>query len=114
MTRDEAIIKKHTEDGYKYGFTTDIDQERAEVGLNEDTIRYISAKKNEPKWLLDWRLKAFDVWKKWIVQIGLISISLPSIINPSVTMLAPRKSNTTASMRLTQRFSRPMKNLVFL
>ncbi|HAB90592.1 MAG TPA: Fe-S cluster assembly protein SufB [Bacteroidetes bacterium] len=64
MTRDEAIIKKHTEDVYKYGFTTDIDQERAEVGLNEDTIRYISAKKNEPKWLLDWRLKAFDVWKK--------------------------------------------------
>ena len=64
MTRDEAIIKKHTEDGYKYGFTTDIDQERAEIGLNEDTIRYISAKKNEPKWLLDWRLKAFDVWEK--------------------------------------------------
>ena len=71
MTRDEAIIKKHTEDGYKYGFTTDIDQERAEIGLNEDTIRYISAKKNEPNGFLIGDLRHLMFGKKWIVQIGL-------------------------------------------
>ncbi|MFZ2587947.1 MAG: Fe-S cluster assembly protein SufB [Alphaproteobacteria bacterium] len=48
---------------YKYGFTTEIASERAPEGLNEDTVRYISAKKNEPQWLLDWRLKAFARWK---------------------------------------------------
>jgi Fe-S cluster assembly protein SufB len=48
---------------YKYGFVTDIEQEFAPPGLNEDTIRFISAKKNEPQWLLDWRLKAFAHWQ---------------------------------------------------
>ena len=44
---------------YKYGFVTDVEAEFAPKGLSEDTIRFISAKKNEPDWLLDWRLKAF-------------------------------------------------------
>jgi len=48
---------------YKYGFVTEIDQEYAPPGLNEDTVRFISAKKNEPQWLLDWRLKALDHWR---------------------------------------------------
>ena len=47
---------------YKYGFYTDIESELAPKGLNEDTVRFISAKKEEPKWLLDWRLKAFRFW----------------------------------------------------
>lgn len=47
---------------YKYGFTTDIDMESAPMGLNEDIIRFISAKKNEPEWLLQWRLKAYRHW----------------------------------------------------
>lgn len=47
------------EGGYKYGFVTDIEAETAPPGLNEDTIRFISAKKNEPEWMLEWRLKAF-------------------------------------------------------
>ncbi len=90
MTRDEAIIKKHTEDGYKYGFTTDIDQERAEIGLNEDTIRYISAKKNEPKWLLDWRLKAFDVWKK-MDSPDWAHLDIPAIDYQSISYYASSK-----------------------
>jgi Fe-S cluster assembly protein SufB len=45
-------------DAYKYGFVTDIESERAAKGLSEETVRYISAKKNEPQWLLDWRLDA--------------------------------------------------------
>ncbi len=48
---------------YEWGFATDIEQEFAPKGLNEDTVRYISAKKNEPQWMLDWRLKAFALWK---------------------------------------------------
>ncbi|HKF60036.1 MAG TPA: Fe-S cluster assembly protein SufB [Dongiaceae bacterium] len=47
---------------YKYGFVTDVEAELAPKGLSEDTIRFISAKKNEPDWLLEWRMKAFKVW----------------------------------------------------
>ncbi|MBM3541726.1 MAG: Fe-S cluster assembly protein SufB [Alphaproteobacteria bacterium] len=48
---------------YKHGFVTDIESERAPKGLDEDTVRFISAKKAEPTWLLDWRLKAFRHWR---------------------------------------------------
>src|SRR5258705_818872 len=47
---------------YKWGFVTDIESDEAPMGLNEEIIRFISAKKNEPKWLLDWRLKAYRHW----------------------------------------------------
>ena len=47
---------------YKYGFVTDIETEKAPKGLNEDIIRFISAKKNEPEWMLEWRLKAYAKW----------------------------------------------------
>ena len=47
---------------YKYGFVTDIESEKAPKGLNEDIVRYISAKKNEPAWLTQWRLDAYARW----------------------------------------------------
>jgi len=47
---------------YEWGFTSDIEQEFAPKGLNEDTVRYISAKKGEPEWMLEWRLKAYRAW----------------------------------------------------
>ncbi|MFK8251631.1 Fe-S cluster assembly protein SufB [Ancylobacter terrae] len=50
-------------DQYKYGFTTDIESEKAPKGLDEDTVRFISAKKNEPEWMLEWRLEAFRRWQ---------------------------------------------------
>jgi Fe-S cluster assembly protein SufB len=50
-------------EGYKYGFVTDIEADEAPPGLNEDTVRFISAKKQEPEWLLEWRLKAFRRWQ---------------------------------------------------
>ena len=64
MTTSETakIVEEASE--YKYGFTTDIEQEFAPKGLNDDIVKFISKKKNEPQWLLDWRLKAFNVWKK--------------------------------------------------
>ena len=49
-------------DQYKYGFETTIESEKAPKGLNEDVIRFISAKKNEPEWMLEWRLRAYERW----------------------------------------------------
>jgi len=56
----ESLVNKE----YKYGFVTDIDADVAPKGLNEDIVRLISAKKQEPEWLLEWRLKAFRGWQK--------------------------------------------------
>ena len=60
MTLDESLIKQE----YKYGFVTDIESDAAPRGLNEEVIRFISAKKSEPEWLLEWRLKAYRHWVK--------------------------------------------------
>jgi Fe-S cluster assembly protein SufB len=49
-------------DQYKYGFVTDIESDKAPKGLNPDIVRFISAKKNEPEWMLEWRLAAFERW----------------------------------------------------
>jgi len=57
-------VRSLSQEGYKYGFVTDIESETAPPGLNEDTIRFISAKKDEPEWLLEWRLQAFRAWQK--------------------------------------------------
>ncbi len=60
----DDILKEATSKEYEYGFVTDIESELAPKGLNEDTVRFISAKKNEPQWLLEWRLEAFRLWQK--------------------------------------------------
>lgn len=57
-----GIIDQVVTQEYKYGFTTDIEMETAPMGLSEDTVRFISAKKNEPEWMLAWRLKAYHHW----------------------------------------------------
>ena len=57
-------LNSYSKNKYKYGFVTEIDDEKAKKGLNEDTIKFISLKKNEPEWMLDWRLKAYSKWKK--------------------------------------------------
>ena len=63
MTTTEEVAKlTHEKRDYKYGFVTDIEQEFAPPGLNEDIVRFISAKKGEPEWLLEWRLKAYRQW----------------------------------------------------
>ena len=55
-------IEKFSEKGYDAGFVTDVEQDTIAPGLNEDTIRFISKKKNEPEWLLEWRLQAYRNW----------------------------------------------------
>tara|TARA_R110002072_G_scaffold294863_3_gene465361 strand:- start:1249 stop:2691 length:1443 start_codon:yes stop_codon:yes gene_type:complete len=64
MASEEELLKDITSSEYKYGFYTDIESDKAPKGLNEDIIRFISAKKNEPQWLLDYRLNALRVWQK--------------------------------------------------
>ncbi len=59
---EKAEILKNLDEKYKYGFVTDIEADTVPCGLNEDIIRLISAKKNEPQWLLEWRLKAYRHW----------------------------------------------------
>ncbi len=57
-------LDTYSKNKYKYGFVTEIDNDKPQKGLNEDTIKFISLKKNEPEWMLEWRLKAFSKWKK--------------------------------------------------
>ena len=59
---EKILLDEVTSSDYKYGFVTDVDADEAPKGLNEDIIKFISAKKEEPEWLLEWRLKAFHYW----------------------------------------------------
>ena len=59
------VIDQRVKEEYKYGFVTKLESEKAPLGLYEEIVRFISKKKNEPKWLLDWRLKAY---KKWLTM----------------------------------------------
>jgi Fe-S cluster assembly protein SufB len=63
---EKQLLDEVTSSEYKYGFVTDIEADEAPKGLNEGIIKFISAKKEEPKWLLEWRLKAFEKWKKMV------------------------------------------------
>jgi Fe-S cluster assembly protein SufB len=62
MSTESNTIEELANRDYKYGFVTDIDADTAPRGLNEDIVRFISAKKKEPEWLLEWRLKAYRHW----------------------------------------------------
>jgi len=59
MSNNNEILERLTTEAYEYGFVTDIQMDIAPKGLTEETVRFISAKKNEPEWLLEWRLKGF-------------------------------------------------------
>ena len=61
-TQEVDIIDQVVSQEYKYGFSTDIEMETAPMGLSEDIVRFISSKKNEPEWMLEWRLKAYRYW----------------------------------------------------
>ena len=97
MSTDPTIEKLANQD-YKYGFTTDIEQDSIPPGLSEDVVRLISAKKEEPEWLLEWRLKAF---RKWLTldepiwaNVGYPKIDFQDIIYYS----APKKQKVLKSL----------------
>ena len=64
IDEDRALLEQTVSSEYKYGFVSNFEVEEAPKGLSEDTIRFISAKKNEPEWMLEWRLKAYRHWLK--------------------------------------------------
>jgi len=82
---------------YKYGFSTQIDTDDAPLGLNEDIIRLISAKKNEPEWMLDYRLKAFRYWLT-LAEPTWAHVSYPPIDFQAIRYYsAPKKKATLTS-----------------
>ena len=81
----------HNQD-YKYGFVTDVEQDSIPEGLDEDVIRLISAKKEEPEWLLDWRLNAFRVWSK-MVEPAWHNVHYPPVDYQSICYYSAPKQN---------------------
>ncbi|MEP2298111.1 Fe-S cluster assembly protein SufB, partial [Algoriphagus sp.] len=93
MSKDNQILEELTSKEYEHGWSVNYEADEAPVGLTEDTIRWISAKKDEPKWLLDWRLKAFKTWEtmsepKW-ANVHYPKIDLQSLKYYS----APKQAN---------------------
>ncbi|HSJ67154.1 MAG TPA: Fe-S cluster assembly protein SufB [Anditalea sp.] len=66
MSKDNQILEEFTSKEYEHGWSVNYEADEAPIGLNEEIIRWISTKKEEPQWLLDWRLKAFRNWEKMI------------------------------------------------
>jgi Fe-S cluster assembly protein SufB len=89
-TEDELGKQLEENQEYKYGFTTDIESEVIPVGLNEDVVRLISSKKNEPQWLLDFRLKAFAQWKE-MAEKKWAHIDYPEVDFQSISYYAAAK-----------------------
>ena len=64
MNKENQVLEEFTSKEYEHGWTVNLEADEAPVGLSEDTVRFISARKGEPDWLLEWRLKAFRQWQK--------------------------------------------------
>lgn len=91
-------MEELTTSEYKYGFVTDIETEVIPVGLNEDVVRLISKKKNEPEWLLDYRLKAFAYWKTLETPTW-AHLKIPEIDYQSISYYAaPKKKDGPKSL----------------
>ena len=98
MTTPQETVEQLASKEYKYGFVTDIEEDRIPPGLSEDVVRIISAKKNEPEWLLEWRLKAYRMWTEMAEptwhNVRVAPINYQDIIYYS----APKKKPELSSM----------------
>ena len=91
MSKDQHIIDSNLNKDYEYGFVTNIESETLPPGLNEDVVRTISKKKNEPDWLLNWRLKSLRGWGK-MEKPSWAKVSYPEIDYQSISYFsAPKK-----------------------
>lgn len=99
MQEDQnKILDEVTSSEYKYGFVTDIDTEVIPVGLNEDVVRLISAKKNEPEWMLEFRLKAYRHWTTMTMPQW-AHLDIPEIDYQSISYYAaPKKKDGPKSL----------------
>ena len=94
----DEILEEVTNSEYKYGFTTNIESDKAPKGLNESIIRLISEKKNEPQWLLDWRLDAFKIFLK-MAEPNWAHVKYPPIDLQNIHYYsAPKKKKTLNSL----------------
>jgi len=93
MIEEQNIVEEITSTDYKYGFYTDIEHETSPKGLNEDVIRYISRKKNEPGFMLEWRLKAYNYWKN-MKQPEWAHLKIPPIDYNDIYYYAAPKSKS--------------------
>ncbi|NNG03101.1 MAG: Fe-S cluster assembly protein SufB [Inquilinus sp.] len=98
MDETTRQVEAVTTDRYKYGFVTDIEQDMAPKGLNEDIVRFISAKKDEPEWLLEWRLRAFRLWQQ-MPEPGWAKVAFPPIdYQDSYYYAAPKQGDKPKSL----------------
>ncbi|MDP7608831.1 MAG: Fe-S cluster assembly protein SufB [Candidatus Marinimicrobia bacterium] len=98
MEQSQNILEKRIEQDYQYGFITDIEQEKLPPGLNAEVIRYISQKKNEPEWLLEWRLNSYNVWQK-MSEPTWANIKYPTIdFQEIIYYAAPKKKKELKSL----------------
>ena len=81
---------------YKYGWVTDIEADEAPPGLSEDIVRFISAKKNEPEWMLEWRLKAYRHWLK-MTEPTWSNVHYPKIDYQSIKYYSAPKQKVTVN-----------------
>ena len=81
----------------KWGFVSDIEQEFAPKGLSEDTVRFISAKKNEPEWMLEWRLKAYRAWLE-MEEVSWAKLDIPEIDYQDAYYAAPKAKEKLGSL----------------
>ena len=92
MTTATETIERLAGQEYEHGWVTDIEQETLPPGLDENTIRAISARKKEPEWLLEWRLKAFEIWKK-MAEPTWANLEIAPIDYQSISYYAAPKSD---------------------
>ncbi|HIF48566.1 MAG TPA: Fe-S cluster assembly protein SufB [Cytophagales bacterium] len=99
MNKDEKILKNFTSKDYEHGWSTDIDVDQAPNGLNEDIIKLISKKKNEPNWLLKWRLDAFSKFKK-MKSPNWANLKIPKIDFQKISYYsAPKQKSKLKSLK---------------
>ncbi len=96
-SKENGIIDEIASGEYKYGFTTDIETDTIPIGLSEDVVRLISAKKEEPEWLLDFRLKAFAYWKTLPLPTW-AHLDIPEIDFQSISYYAAPRKNAPQSL----------------
>uniref|UniRef100_UPI0040475AF5 Fe-S cluster assembly protein SufB n=2 Tax=Roseivirga sp. TaxID=1964215 RepID=UPI0040475AF5 len=98
MSKDDQILEELTSKEYEFGWTVDFEADEAPKGLNDDIIRFISAKKEEPEWMLEWRLEAFHAWLKMDEPVW-ANVHYPKVDFQDLKYYsAPKKKKTANSL----------------
>jgi Fe-S cluster assembly protein SufB len=98
MSKGNQVLEEITSKEYEHGWTVNLEADEAPKGLDENTVRFISAKKGEPEWLLDWRLKAFRIWQK-MEEPKWPNVHYPAINYQDIIYYsAPKKKTTLDSL----------------